>query len=158
MDDIRVTAEESTGMVAAELIRELSTELAGRYPGLYGGDGAGAFKPQDVLVARAAFLVAWRGDEAIGCGALRPMDEVDVVEIKRMFVRPAARDNGVGRIILSALETQAREFGYRIARLETGLRNPEAIALYERAGYQRIPCYGIYVNEPLSVCFEMMLY
>jgi putative acetyltransferase len=157
MENIRVIQIDPTEAVAVELIRDLSAELAGRYPDSHGGDGAGAFKPADVQVARAAFVVAWRGDEAIGCGALRPMDEADTVEVKRMYVRPEARGQGVSRLILAALEDLAREFGYSKARLETGTRNPEALSLYESSGYQPIPCYGIYVNEPLSRCYEKHL-
>jgi len=157
METIRITQVDPTEAVALELIRDLSAELAGRYPDSHGGDGAGAFKPADVQVARATFIIAWRGDEAVGCGALRPMDEADTVEVKRMYVRPEARGQGVSRRILAALEDLAREFGYSKARLETGTRNPEALSLYESSGYQHIPCYGIYVHEPLSRCFEKHL-
>lgn len=157
MNDIRVTMEDPRGEVPAALIAELSAELAGRYPGMYGGAGAGNFKPGDVLVSRAAFVVAWQGDEAVGCGALRPMDDTDVGEVKRMYVRPAVRGKGISRVILSALEERARGFGYHKLRLETGLRQQEAIGLYEASGYQRIACYGLYVDEPLSVCFEKVL-
>ncbi len=157
MNSIRITQVDPNATVAADLIHELSAELAGRYPDSHGGDGAGAFKLADVQVERAAFIVAWRGDEALGCGALRPMDETDTVEIKRMFVRPEARRQGISRLILTALEDLAHEFGYQKVRLETGTRNPEALALYQSSGYRPIPCYGIYVNEPLSRCFEKNL-
>ncbi len=157
MSDIRITQEDPTSVSATGLIRDLSAELAGRYPNSHGGDGAGAFKPADVQIPRAAFVVAWLNDEAVGCGALRPMDEDDTVEVKRMFVRPTARRQGISRVILTALENLAREFGFQKVRLETGTRNPEALALYGASGYEPIPCYGIYVNEPLSRCFEKML-
>ena len=85
------------------------------------------------------------------------MEEADTAEVKRMFVRPEARRQGISRVILTALEDLAREFGYQKVRLETGTRNPEALALYESSGYERIPCYGIYVHEPLSRCFEKQL-
>src|SRR5690242_2359340 len=110
MGDIHITQEDPTGAIATELIRDLSTELAGRYPDSHGGDGAGAFKPADVQVARAAFVVAWQGDQAIGCGALKPMEEADTAEVKRMYVRPEARRQGISRVILAALEDLAREF------------------------------------------------
>ena len=157
METIRITQVDPTEAVALELIRDLSAELAGRYPDSHGGDGAGAFKPADVQVARAAFVIAWLGEEAVGCGALRPMDEADTVEVKRMYVRPEVRGQGVSRRILAALEDLARDFGHTKARLETGTRNPEALSLYESSGYQPIPCYGIYVHEPLSRCFEKQL-
>lgn len=80
-----------------------------------------------------------------------------VAEVKRMFVDPSARGQGVAGQILATLEAIARQAGYRAVQLETGLRQPEAIRLYEKAGYHPIPNYGQYANEPLSVCFEKYL-
>lgn len=157
MDEIRIAVEDPRSPAAAALIADLSAELAATYPGMYGGDGAGAFKPEDVLIPRAAFVIAWRGDLAVGCGALRPMDEPDTVEVKRMFVRRASRGQGISRQILTALENLAREFGYHRVRLETGIRQIAAVGLYQATGYRQIDCYGIYANEPLSICFEKLL-
>ncbi len=154
MTTVEVKLESPTSAVAADLIRDLSAELARQYPDSHGGDGAGAFKPQDVMVDRAAFVVAWDGDTPIGCGALRPMENVTVGEVKRMYVRPGARGKGISRLILSALEDFARQHGFRVLRLETGTRQIEAMGLYQSAGYERIDCYGIYINEPLSRCYE----
>lgn len=151
---IEIKLENPTSTVAADLIRDLSAELARQYPDSHGGDGAGAFKPQDVMVDRAAFVVAWDGEIPVGCGALRPMDDETVAEVKRMYVRPGMRGKGISRLILEALEEHGRGFGYHTLRLETGARQTEAIGLYQSAGYARIPCYGIYVNEPLSQCYE----
>jgi GNAT superfamily N-acetyltransferase len=155
--DLQITTEDPTGPVSTQLIAELSAELAQRYPDSYGGDGSGAFKPADALVPGAAFVVAWRGGEAVGCGALRPMPESGVGEVKRMYVHPSVRRQRIGWQILSALEDLARGFGYHTLVLETGTRNPEALALYELYGYRLTECYGIYVNEPLSRCFEKTL-
>jgi putative acetyltransferase len=104
-------------------------------------------------VARSAFLVGSLSGWPVACGAYRPMSP-DVAEIKRMYVEPDFRGRGLGRLILQELETRARRDGYLLARLETGTSQPEAIRLYERAGYHRIDCYGIYVGNPGSVCFE----
>jgi GNAT superfamily N-acetyltransferase len=153
---IRVMEEDPRSAVAAALIAELSAELAAAYPE-YGGDGSGAFKPDDVLMPKAAFVVAWRGDEAVGCGALRPMNHPGVGEVKRMYVRPVARGVGISRLVLAALEDRAREFGYRALRLETAIRQPQAIGLYESSGYQRIDCYGTHTDRQLSVCYEKVL-
>jgi GNAT superfamily N-acetyltransferase len=157
MSTIRVTQENPTEAAATDLIRALSAELQALYPNSHGGDGAGAFKPQDVMIPRATFVVAWNGETAVGCGALRPMDEPEIAEVKRMFVRPDVRGKGISRAILAALENQAREFGYKTLRLETGVHQKEAMRLYASSGYQLIPCYGIYVNEPLSRCYEKSL-
>ena len=83
--------------------------------------------------------------------------EPGVGEVKRMYVEPDMRGRGLSRQILQKLEDTAREFGYTTLRLETGLKQPEAIGLYETAGYGRIPPYGHYVNSPHSVCFEKAL-
>jgi len=147
-----VTVESPHSADALALIRALSAELGARY----GDDGAGAFKPGDVDVAGAAFVVARLDGRPVGCGALRPL-EPGAGEIKRMFVEPSMRGRGISRLILRKIETVAAEFGYRTLRLETGLRQPEAIGLYETAGYQHAPRYGIYVDNPLSVCFEKQL-
>jgi putative acetyltransferase len=157
MSGIYVTQEEPHHPAAAALIAALSAELAAAYPGFGSGDGSGAFKPADILVPRAAFVVAWRGEEALGCGALRPMPDPQVGEVKRMFVLPAARGMGISRLILTKLEELAREFGYRSLVLETGMHQTAAIGLYESAGYQCINCYGIYAQEPTSRCYQKTL-
>lgn len=162
LNDLRVIDENPHSEAALTLIRELSLELAIMYPDFKGGDGSGAFKPDDVLVPRAAFVVAWKGDEAVGCGALRPMEPedtggIDSAEIKRMFVRKSERGHGISRAILTALEDRARGFGYQAVMLETGTLNVEALGLYVSAGYESIDCYGIYVGETISRCYRKVL-
>ena len=74
-----------------------------------------------------------------------------------MVVAPDCRGRGYAGLILAELERLATGMGYRAARLETGTKQPEAVRLYERAGYRRIEKYGIYVDNPWSVCFEKAL-
>jgi putative acetyltransferase len=102
------------------------------------------------------FFVARCGDESAGCGALRRIDETSG-EIKRMYVRPRFRGKGIGRAILLALEAEARANGIARLVLETGVDQPEALALYER--HQYVPCarYGEYRDDPTSVFFEKRL-
>jgi putative acetyltransferase len=102
------------------------------------------------------FLLATTDGKPAGCGALVPGD-LNTAEIKRMFVAESARGAGVGRAILAALEKAAQKIGIAVIRLETGPRSPEAIALYESAGYRRIPNYGEYVGDEFSVCYEKQL-
>lgn len=83
--------------------------------------------------------------------------EAGAVEVKRMYVRDGHRGRGFARAILSALEEIAARRGYRTIRLETGGNQPEAIALYQSAGYQPIPCYGAHAGDPRSRCFEKQL-
>ena len=128
---------------ASELIRELSEEIARRYD--YISDGSGLFKPEDTLVERAAFVIGYAEGSAVACGALRPLESA-VAEIKRMYVKPQLRGRGYAKAILAELERLAWEHGYTSIRLTTGKRQPEAIGLYEWAGYSRIPLYGVYTE------------
>ncbi|GAB4092665.1 GNAT family N-acetyltransferase [Flaviaesturariibacter terrae] len=101
-------------------------------------------------------ILAERSGEAVGCGALKEL-EPGVMEVKRMFVAPAARRQGIAARVLAALEDWARELGYEATMLETGSNNPEAIALYRRAGYKVVPNYGQYAGVESSVCFRRLL-
>jgi putative acetyltransferase len=149
---ISVSAENPLSDAASQLIRELSEDIVRRYAEL-GQDGSGSFSPNDVLVPRSAFLVARLEGQPVGCAALRPLD-AEAAEVKRMYVAPSARRKGVGRQLLAELERLAGGFGYRILRLETGNRQPEAVALYESCGYCRIPAFGKYIGNPVSICYE----
>jgi GNAT superfamily N-acetyltransferase len=151
--NIEVREENPLGSTAASLIAELSAELAA----IYGDDGSGAFKPEDVMGERAAFVVAWREGEAVACGALRPTEDSKTAEVKRMFVRRAARGSGFSRKILGKLEELAAAYGYEQIILETGTLQTEALKLYESSGYTRSECYGKYIGNPISVCFEKKL-
>jgi putative acetyltransferase len=142
------------GTEAAELIRTLSAELARRYD--YMEDGSGGFKPEDALGPRGAFVVGRIGGNPVACGAIRPL-EGDVAELKRVFVKVGFRGRGYSKAIVNELERQARVRGYKVMRLETGVRQPEAISLYRSLGYHRIPNYGEYRDSGLSVCFEKKL-
>lgn len=124
--------------VALELIGELNDELDALYP----EPGANHFS----LPTADQFLVAWQGDEAVGCGAIRVI-EPGVAEIKRMYVRPALRGRHIGGMILRALETTALGLGCHRLLLETGTRQVEAMALYRRHGFAEIPCWGEYLDS-----------
>jgi putative acetyltransferase len=102
------------------------------------------------------FLLAWLDAEAVGCGAL--VDHAgEYGELKRIYVRPACRRAGVGRAILGELFSQARSRGLRVLRLETGNAQPEALAMYERAGFRRRGPFGDYREDPLSLFMELEL-
>lgn len=101
-------------------------------------------------------VVVLLNGEAIACGAFKPCEK-DTAEIKRMYVRPAHRRKGNAARVLSELERWAVEEGFHRCILETGLQQPEAIALYKHKGYTQIPNYGPYDGVELSVCFEKKL-
>jgi GNAT superfamily N-acetyltransferase len=101
-------------------------------------------------------LVAFEGNQPIGCGAIRAYAPT-IMEVKRMFVLPAYRGKGVAAAILIELERWAAELGYAHCRLETGKKQPEAIRLYQKSGYTLIPNYGPYEQAENSVCMEKSL-
>lgn len=101
-------------------------------------------------------VVAYENESAIGCGAFREY-ELGVAEIKRMFVRPENRGRGIAGQILIELENWARELKYSQCILETGVKQPEAIRLYQKSGYEKIPSYGQYLNLENSVCMKKTL-
>ena len=92
----------------------------------------------------------------IGCGALKRFNKTDF-EIKRMFVLPSQRGKGSATQILKELENWAKELGALHCVLETGKRMPDAIALYMKNGYKKIPNYGQYVGIDNSCCFKKKL-
>ena len=169
---ITITEEPYDGPVAIELVGTLLTELNERYADvdhldhaelaeeIAEGDAAylAEVTVEQTTRPHGVFLVAWIDGEVVGCGALKPLDkDPSRAEIKRMYTAPSARGRGVGRVILERLEAVAAELGYRDVLLETGLAQPEAIALYASHGWHRIEPYGHHRESPWSVCFAKAL-
>jgi len=152
--NVLVRREDLGSAVAAALIGELNAELLRTYP----EEGATHFRldPDEVAGERGAFLVATAQGAPVGCGAIRRLD-ARTAELKRMFVLPAMRGRGIGRAVLAALAAEGRRLGVERLVLETGERQQAALALYDRAGFVRIPAFGDYVDSPLSICMEMRL-
>jgi GNAT superfamily N-acetyltransferase len=101
-------------------------------------------------------IIAYIGPDAVGCGCFRKFND-NTVEIKRMFVKPAYRGQGVAARILADLEAWAEERGYSHSILETGKKQPEAIHLYEKSGYAITINYGPYTGLDNSVCMRKKL-
>jgi len=136
--------------VSRELITALNEELSAAYP----EPGATHFNlaPEEVSGSQGAFLVVCQAGVPVGCGAVRRVDQV-TGELKRMYVAPAARGQGLGRRLIEALETEARSLGLRRLILETGIRQAAAQALYRSRGFETIPHYGEYcLSAATSVC------
>jgi putative acetyltransferase len=108
------------------------------------------------LDPRAVFLVADVGGRAAGCVALVPLEPA-VGEVKRMFVAPPFRGGGIATRLLAGLEGRARAAGMARLVLETGVRQPESVALYAKAGFGPVAPYGSHVGSPLSLCFAKNL-
>ena len=101
-------------------------------------------------------VLAYQNEELMGCGAFKEFDELSV-EIKRMFVIPEHRHQGIAANILLELEKWAAELNYAFTVLETGKRQPDAIRLYQKAGYHITASYGKYANVENSVCMKKEL-
>ncbi len=131
--------------IATALVAEVQQEYVVRY----GGPDDGPLDVSELAPPDGLFLIAFVDGEAIGCAGLRRHDE-ERVEIKRMYVRAAHRRRGHARRMLVSLEDRARALGYRSVVLETGLAQPEAIALYTAEGYRPLSGFGHYRDEPQS--------
>ena len=130
------------------LVQLLDLELAGR-----DGDEHSFYAQYNKTGSLKHAVVYYATGEAAACGALRPYD-ANTVEIKRMYVVPHLRGQGIASIVLNELEAWAAKLGYKVGILETGKRQPEAIRLYEKAGYIPIPNYGQYAGVENSVCMR----
>ena len=139
---------------AAALIIAMTTEITAIYD--HKIDGAGNFRPEDVLVPGSGFIVGRVAGEAVACGAFRPL-QPGIAEIKRMFVAREHCGRGYSRAILTTLERMATESGYATVWLETRPLQRAAIALYEKLGYERIPNYGMYEGKQDCLCYGKVL-
>mgnify|MGYP003407656104 FL=1 len=101
-------------------------------------------------------VVCYQGNHAVGCGAFKPYNN-STAEIKRMFVRPDFRGQGIAKGILSELENWASEYGFTNCILETGTNNPQAIQLDTKSGYTFIPNYDQYENVVTSICLGKII-
>ena len=152
--NLTVTPEPFDSVDARRLVAALDAHLSSLYtPDQRFGPN---LKPEHVVPGSGVFLVARADGQAVGCGALRRLDET-TAEVKRMYVEPGARGRGVGAAILDHLETAARELGVDRLVLETGIHQAEAIGLYRRAGFRPVPCWGEYAVALTSVCFEKQI-
>jgi GNAT superfamily N-acetyltransferase len=152
---VRIERVSFAGEAARALTTDLEAELLDQYQGVPGSGGLpepGIFEPPD-----GAFLVGWEDGRAVACGGVCRYGHEATAELRRMYVIPAARGRGLARVLLAAIEAEARSLGYEALRLETGNRQIEAIGLYESAGYARIDRYGPFVDDERSVCFEKRL-
>ncbi len=144
---------------AARLVEEVQAEYVARY----GSRDDTPIRPDYFEPPSGAFFVGYRDGEAVATGAWRRRSDVEALgssvtaEIKRMYVVAAARGAGLARTMLAHLEETARAEGVEVMILETGLAQPEAIALYESSGYVPIPGFGFYKDAKLSRCFGRAL-
>jgi GNAT superfamily N-acetyltransferase len=144
-----ITLERPDTAEARVLIAELEALLDPLYP----RESRHGFSVEKLIAERVAFFLIRYNDTPAGCGGTK-LFGVEYGEIKRMYVRPQFRGLGLGQMMLGHLAEYARAQGIYVLRLETGIHQPEAIGLYERAGFQRIAPFGAYKEDPLSVFYE----
>jgi len=133
------------------LVIDLDKELWLRYPAIQQN-----FVPHNKMDRNSRVVIAYSDNAAVGCGCFRPMDNT-ILEIKRMYVKPDGRGSGIAKLILSELEAWGKEEGFTESRLETGINQPEAIAVYKRAEYKQIPNYPPYTEIAESICMAKAL-
>jgi len=152
VSDITLARESPRQPEVARLLDALDAYQSTLYP-----PESNHFLDEEALAAaNVRFFVARRGARAVGCGALR-IDDAGYGELKRMFVTPEARGLRLGRRLLERIEDEARREGLAWLRLETGIHQPEALALYRTAGYVEREAFGEYRPDPLSVFMEKRL-
>ena len=143
---VRLRAVPYEDAVARELVARVQEEYTARY----GGPDEAVVDPAEFLPPAGLFLVVEVDGLPAGCGAWR-VHEPGVVEVKRVYVEPAFRRLGLARLIMTALEDSAGQAGHRAVVLNTGRRQPEALALYAGTGYGPVPGYGVYADAPGAV-------
>ena len=131
-----------------ELVKHLDADLAKR-----DGDDHPFYAQFNKIDKIKYVVVAYANDKPVGCGAMKEYTS-NTMEIKRMYTLPESRGKGVGTRVLAELEVWAAELSYEKCILETGKKQPEAIGLYKKNGYNIIPNYGQYAEIENSVCFE----
>ncbi len=146
MNKIKRTNSEDPEFI--KLVRELDAYLA-----VTDGDEHEFYDQFNKLDRIKNVVLLYIDNKPVACGAIKAYKE-GVVEIKRMYVKPAARNKGIASKLLNHLESWAQELGYEKCILETGLRQTEAIQLYKKNNYLSIPNYAPYEDRENSKCFE----
>lgn len=148
INTIRTNSEDKDFL---ELVKQLDIDLSIR-----DGDDRVFYNQFNKLDKIKHVIIAYENDVPAGCGAIKEYSH-DTMEVKRMFVPLNLRGRGIASKVLSELEKWTLELQYSKCILETGKRQPEAIALYIKNGYKLISNYGQYKNIDNSVCFEKFL-
>ncbi len=148
---IQVIRTSSEDQDFIELVKLLDADLAKR-----DGEEHSFYNQFNKIEHIKYAVVVYIDDKPVGCGALKEF-EPSIIEIKRMYISSQNRGKGIATKMLSELENWAIELSYEKGILETGKRQPEAIALYEKNDYKLIPNYGQYTAMENSVCYEKLL-
>ncbi len=147
MTTVRFEVSDPDVPPAPELLAAMRVELNDAYETFSRLDNP-PLDPAELRAPGGAYVVGYEGSAAVAGGGLRRLGP-GVAEIKRMYVRPAARSRGVAAALLTALEDTARSLGYAVTRLDTGPKQVHALHLYRAAGYTEVPPY----NDNPFACF-----
>lgn len=147
-----INLERPDSVDAVTLIAELEEHLSQYYP----QESRHGFSVEKLLADQVAFFVLRYDGQPAGCGAIKLFGS-EYGELKRMYMRPQFRGLGLAKQMIEHLTIYARANSIMLVRLETGIYQTEAIGLYERAGSYRIPPFGPYRDDPLSLCYERQL-
>lgn len=147
MSDLVLTRTDSSSADFRTLIKLLDDDLRGR-----NGDLMNVYDQHNIIEQLDTVVIAYAEGQPAGCGCFKAHND-EVVELKRMFVKPEFRGRKISAIILADLESWAHGLGYTQIVLETGHKQREAINLYTRSGFALIPNYGPYVDMDDSICF-----
>ena len=147
-----ITPEQPDSPDATLLITELESVLEPYYP----TESRHGYSVEKLLREGVAFFVARYDGLPAGCGGVQFFGG-EYGELKRMFVRPQYRGLGIGKQMVTHLAEYTRQHNITTLRLETGIYQDVAIGLYEAMGFRRIPPFGPYHDDPLSVCYEKAL-
>ena len=146
---VTITPERPDTSEAQVLIEELEGELAPFYP----SESRHGYSVERLLAEAVAFFLIREDGVPAGCGGVKLVG-TEYAEVKRMYVRPQFRGLGLARRMLNHLAAHAQHHGIRVLRLETGIHQQAAIRLYEGMGFQRIPPFGEYQEDPLNRFYE----
>lgn len=147
-----ITAERPDSADAIALITALEAHLAPQYP----SESRHGLSVDQLLEQQVAFFVLRADGDPVACGGVK-LFGTEYGEVKRMYARPEYRGRGYAKAILDHLAEHARDQGVSLLRLETGIYQTDAIGLYEHLGFTRIPPFGEYKLDPLSIFFEKQI-
>lgn len=148
---ITIIRTDSSNKDFIELVKHLDAELAAR-----DGDEHEFYHQFNKIDMLKNVVVVYEDEKPVSCGAIKEFSK-DAMEVKRMYTLPDYRGKGIATIVLKELEKWAAELSYKKCVLETGKKQPEAIALYNKSGYSIIHNYGQYAGVENSVCFEKII-
>jgi len=148
---ISIRRTNSNDVVFYQLVKALDKDLADRY-----GTLQQVYDQYNKIENLATVVIACVNDNPAGCACFKYFED-GAVEVKRMYVAPLYRGNGIGAALLFELEKWAAELGYQALVLELGNHQPEAFQLYQKQGFRVIPNYGQYTGMDTSICMKKLI-